>query len=451
MKIKELDSVISEILMDETKKLIKEQIDGVDHLIDSVKSFQSLSGLVDKISEIEDAGSDGPVIFISIKGVTPEELVSCCGGDSLEHAQTNLMQGLHHDLEDNGFDGDFDIDVDTSGDENALHLVIRITPINDNTLGDTEMKEQTKDTNPTVDDKKDVILGGLKPQEATEQWQAMAGEAIAGEALSGAELSPVINKMATSALGSKIADALGGNDEEEVDEEDKKLTKTYKKMAKTESTQKKTITLNKAEMANLLSNIISEAVVAPSGGVLPGGVPGLDVTKKAIKDSGKENDSALKAVQKKIKDYLSFKGNDNPEFPNQIGKGDEKVATQNTSEEDEVVNDNRGRGPQDLDYDNEPSKRFKDRIKLSLVGSSEMGNPSDAGNAIKTDVGEKLHKNIEKRQENKSKEPIYPKEAVPVKTKPEKEGVRKENANSPAVASEIMKMKQLSNYNEKTQ
>lgn len=426
MKLKEIDNLINEVLEQEAKKLIKEQVNEVDHLIDSVKNFQSLSGLVNKIDEIEDAGSNGTVIFISIRNVTPEELVQCCGGDSLEHAQTNLMQGLHHDLEDNGFNGDFDIDVETSGDENSLHLVIRITPINDNTLGDTEMDEQTKDTNPTAVDNKDVILGGNqygdfeggdKPQEVDEKkdekWIQKA-------------IKPSHEGYCTPMTKSTCTPKR------------KALAKTLKKMAKNESTKKKTITLSEAQMAELLKKIINETVKTMD-----------PATEKAISDSGKENDEALKAVEKKIKDYLTFKGNDNPEFPNQIGMGDDKMARQNSTEEDEFLNDNRGRGPQDLTYDQEPSKEFKERLKMSLVGSSTMGNPSDAANAIKTDVGKNMAKAVEKRQEIKQEEPLYKREAVPMKTKDKEEPER--GPKKRMVEKDIARMKQMSGYNEKTQ
>jgi hypothetical protein len=428
MKLKELDNLINEVLEQEAKKLINEQVDDVDHLIDSVKSFQSLSGFLDKINEIEDAGSDGPMIYISIQNVTPEELVHCCGGDSLEHAQTNLMQGLHHDLEDNGFDGDFDIDVETSGDENTLHLIIRITPINDNTLlGDTEMEEQTKDTNPTADDKKNIILGGNsqpgdflggdKPQEVEEKKDEKWIQKAIKPSHEG-YCTPITKSTCTPKR--------------------KALAKTLKKMAKNEST-KKIITLSEEQMAELLKRIVNEVAV-----------PTIDpTTEKVLHDSGKQNDEALKAVEAKIKQYLTFKGNDNPDFPNQIGQGEKKMATQNTDEEDDVVSDNRGRGPQDLDYDNEPSKEFKERQKMSLVGATEMGNSQDSPNAIKTKTGDKMLKNIEKRQKNKSKEPIYPKEQIPVQQKG-KEDVRPENANG-AVASELERMKQMSEYNKKTQ
>lgn len=445
MKIKELDDMINQVLEEEAKKLIMEQITETDHVIDMIKNFQSLSSLTDKISDIENIGNGNFGVMINLN-ITPEDLIKCCGGTSLSEAQRNLMQSIHHDLEDNQIGNDLDVDIDTQGDENKLHLIIRITANNDKTLGDDEMKEQTKDTNPTADNEKDIILGNKEMGEQTGM-------------LTAAFLAPVAAKVG-QVVADKIGDKLGDNDEE-VSEENKKwiqkaikpshegyctpmtkktctpkrkaLAKTLKKMAKNESTQKKIITLSETQMAELLKKIINEVAV-----------PTMDPkTEEVLSKDGNQNDEALKAVEKKIKDYLSFKGNDNPKFPNQIGMGDDKAARVATTDEEEIIDDNRGRGPQDLDYQNEPSKEFKERLKMSLVGDSKMGNPSDAVNAIKTDVGEKIHKNIEKRQKIHKKEPIYAKEPVPVKTKGE-EDLR-------PVHEEINRMKQMSSYSEKTQ
>lgn len=396
MNIKELNSVINEALEQETKKLIQEQISDTDHMIDSIKGFQTLSGLVDKISDIEDIGNGDFGIIININGISPEELVDCCGGESFGESQKNLMQGLHHDLEDNKIGNNFDIDVDTQGDENALNLKIKITTNKDELSGDNEMKEITKDTNPIVDKKKDIILG---------------------------------SKTLTEMVKDKIQKTIN--------------------LIKKQPVEKRVVTLSEAQMSELLKKIIKEAAETMDA-----------TTQGALKDSAKQNADALAAVEKKIKDYLSFKGNDNPKFPNQIGMGDEKAARQNTSDQDQEVDDNRGRGPQDLDYDTdgvddngEPAKKFRDRAKKALVGDTTMGNSPDAGNAIKTDVGEKMAKNVERRRENLRKEPIYPKEAVPVKTKPEKEPLRpvNEEKENSFLKEEIERMKQMVSYDKKTQ
>jgi len=473
MNTKEFDDIINEALEGETRKLIEEQIDKTDHLIDSVKNFQSLSGMVDKISGIESMGSG---IEISVNGVTPEELVSCCGGDSLGKAQTNLMQSLHHDLEESGIGGTYDIDINTDGDENSLDLFIKISPNDDelsseneidmnevtdngeltNTFGQA-MYEEPKDTNPTAEDDKDLILGD--EVEVDEQWQAVAGavagDAIAGEVLGGA-VPAAVEKYAAGAIGSKISDALGGG--EEVDECNKELNKKPNKVNENKS-GKKVITLSETEMAGLIEKIIREADDNPHLATPVRGVPGVDVTKKSHADSGKENEDALKAVEKKIKDFLSFDGNDDPEFPNQVGQGDQKVATKNTDSEDDVVDLNRGRNMADLTYDQEPGDPFKERVKLSLVGASEMGNAqtdedgNGLGNVIPSKTGENIAKVADKRKEARVNEPIYDKEAVPVKEEPKKTdrpGPESGNAGD-AVASEILRMKQMSKYKEKTQ
>ena len=98
MKIAELDTMINQVLEQEAKKLIMEQISDTDHIIDAVKNLQTLSPLLGKISNIEDIGNGNFGILISVDNITPEELVNCCGGSSLGEAERNLMQGLHHDL-----------------------------------------------------------------------------------------------------------------------------------------------------------------------------------------------------------------------------------------------------------------------------------------------------------------------------------------------------------------
>jgi len=424
MEPKEFDNIINEALLDEGKKVIEEQLGKVAKLIGAIKNAQSLSGMANKIEGVEPVG-DG--IEIIIKGVSPEELVKCCGGDSLGKAQTNLMQGIHHDLDECGMGGSHDIDINTDGDEQSLGLIIKITPNGDELSieKETDMDEQTdngeltntfgqplyedpKDPKSNDDDDEDLLLGD--EVEVDEQEQTAAG-AMAAEG--------------------------------EINEDHKKI-----------------IRLSETEMEKLIENIINEAgVESPSVNVNPGGVPGLDVTKKNRDDSGKENADALKAVEKKIRDYLSFDGNTDPEFPNPVGQGEDKVATQNTDSENDVVDLNRGRNPADLTYDQEPGEPFKERVKLSLVGAAEMGNAqtdedgNGLGNVIPSKTGENIAKVAEKRKQARVDEPIYDKEAVPVKENPNKKdrpGPESGNAGE-AVASDILRMKQIGGYKKTTQ
>ena len=135
---------MNEALEKETRKLIVEQIknpNGVKQVFQNLsKGLQSLSGLRDKMT-IKKLPAGG--LLVVINGVTPEELVDCCGGDSLGKIETNLMQTLHKDLNDNGFPGNFDIDVDTQDNNGLLNLIIRISPNDDEFSNEKNMNEVT--------------------------------------------------------------------------------------------------------------------------------------------------------------------------------------------------------------------------------------------------------------------------------------------------------------------
>lgn len=219
--------------------------------------------------------------------------------------------------------------------------------------------------------------------------------------------------------------------------------------------KKRTVILKESELIQVIKKIVKESI------------PGLKAAEKAKGGSKKENDDYYKEVGKKMKNYLQFEGNDNPEFPHQIGKG-EKVARQNTKEQDEEVAKNFA-GLQNLDYDVEPSQKFKDRLKMAIEGDSKMGNgvytekpkikPSNgadkgkeakekSGNQIKTKTPEKLNKQVKDRKEDKENRVIYKKEKVPVDTS--KKEIN-ENKMPKQLLEEIQKMKKLSKYNDRTQ
>lgn len=176
----------------------------------------------------------------------------------------------------------------------------------------------------------------------------------------------------------------------------KSLCECDKTMNESKVVKKKTIVLKESDLIKLIETIINEDV------------PNITTKNKKI------NKSSTDETDKKIKNYLKFDGNTNPTFPKSNTSNKIKKVN-NTKEEDEIVSANRGRGSQDLNYDNEPRKEFKERLKKSLTGDSTMGNSQDALNVVKTDTGEKMLKNIEKRQKNKKDETLYKKEKVPVK------------------------------------
>jgi hypothetical protein len=196
--------------------------------------------------------------------------------------------------------------------------------------------------------------------------------------------------------------------------------------------KKKTIRLKESELIKLINKMVTESI------------PGLDSVKSAH-DGDKETKQHLSDVEKKMKDLAEFDGNDNPEFPKPIGKG-EKVARENSEEENEFVEDTRGGTPLDLDYDSEPSKQFKDRLKKALEGDATTGNSQEYANVIKSDLGKKLAKQAERKDKKEDNQPMYNKDAQP--TKSVNESTFK---MSNVLEEEIKKMKDMVNYNKKTQ
>jgi hypothetical protein len=235
----------------------------------------------------------------------------------------------------------------------------------------------------------------------------------------------------------------------EMGEEKKSCEKCGKEMCECGGgmyeSKKKTIRLTETELTNMIAKMVSESI------------PGLDAAKKSHTESGKENKANIAAVEKKIAATMKFDGNDNPEFPKAIGKG-EKVARKNTPAQEDEIKKNFA-GLENLDYDIEPSQQFKDRLKKSIEGHSTTGNapttektdvkpsngsklgeePKDKdGNVIPTpETAKGIEKQVKDRQKDKDSRELYTKQAVPVKSK--------------SINEEVEKMKKMFKYNEKTQ
>jgi len=242
---------------------------------------------------------------------------------------------------------------------------------------------------------------------------------------------------------------------DEMSEENERCEKCGKEVCECSGgmyeSKKKTVRLTETELTKLIAKMVSESI------------PGLDAAKKSHNESGKENQEYLASVDKKMKDYLTFDGNDNPEFPKAIGKG-EKVARKNTPEQEEEIAKNYA-GLENLEYDIEPSEQFKKRLKMAIEGDTLMGNgkvtepanikPSNGadkgneakekeGNHIQTpETAKKIEKQVKDREEDKKKRVLYSKEKVPVSES-------KVNFST-VLDAEIKKMKNISEYNKKTQ
>lgn len=357
MKTNELTKIIEGVVVDEVKKVITESMNE-NKISRDIKSFQTLYGISEKISSVDQEGNR---VTVSFEPISMDEIVHFMGTDDISKGQTRLMQGIHHDLEDGGYGNNADVIVNIEGDD-TLDMSIIID------LDKNEMVDETMTTN----EKEELLLG------------------------------------------------------------DKNKSLKENKM-------RKKLTLNETQMRELLEKIVTEArnTLDPT-------------TEKSQSDSERENNDYLSMVEKKIKKYLSFKGNDNPEFPDQIGKVEKKMARQNSKEQEEEVDDNRGRGPQDLNYDNldeeDPQfSKYQERLEMSLNGDPKMGNSKEASNVIKTDTGEKVLKTSKRRKEIKKKDPIYKKEEVPVKT------MNESNEKTTVLKEEISRMKNIIGYDKSTQ
>jgi hypothetical protein len=195
---------------------------------------------------------------------------------------------------------------------------------------------------------------------------------------------------------------------------------------------KSSIRLSESELVSLIKKMVSEAV------------PGMETYEKSHKGSGSQNNEALSDVEEKIKEYLNFDGNDNPEFPNQIG-GEVKARRADEKESEEVA-DHRGGGLEDLIYDVDPSKEAQDRHVKALTGDSKMGNSHDAANVVPSKLGEKIIKKVKRKDKEEENMPMYKKDVQPSREVKESKQVA-ENV----ISEEIQRMKQMASYNKKTQ
>jgi hypothetical protein len=210
--------------------------------------------------------------------------------------------------------------------------------------------------------------------------------------------------------------------------------------------KKSFIRLNENELVSLIKKM-----VVNSKKNLSEAIPGIEVTKKAQSGTKKDAKDSMARTEKMLKDASSFGGNDNPEFPKQIGKG-EKMAVNPNKEEEEYIEDNmKGGTLLDLDYDFEPSESFKKRLKMALEGDSKMGNSQNAANVIKTKTGENLSKSAErkKKKEKETPEAFYGARGVqPLKVKTVNES---KTTMTSVLNEEISRMKKIIGYDDNTQ
>lgn len=222
--------------------------------------------------------------------------------------------------------------------------------------------------------------------------------------------------------------------------------------------KKKKIRLKESELVSMIKQMVMETI------------PGLTVTNKSREGSKKETNKYYADVDSKMKKYLKFEGNDNPEFPHQVNSG-EKVARKNTPSQEDEMRRNFA-GLENLEYDIEPSDKFKERLKMAIEGHPHMGNATEtpkpsikpsndapkgkeakekSGNQIKTDTSKKIEKQVKNRKKDMENRKLYKKEVLPVDTNKKQDKSLSESKMSKNVIEEIQMMKKLSSYNKKTQ
>lgn len=200
---------------------------------------------------------------------------------------------------------------------------------------------------------------------------------------------------------------------------------------------KDSIRLSESQLVKLIKKMVNEAI------------PGLEKQQDVHKASGSQNKEALSDIEEKIKEYLNFDGNDNPEFPHQVG-GDVKARRADEKELDQVA-DNRGGGLEDLAYEVAPSKEAEERHAMALKGDTKMGNSQDAAGVVKTKTGENLAKKAERKRKKEQDGHAVSWghsfiEPADVKSVNESEETKKK-----IISEEIQRMKEMVSYNKKTQ
>ena len=428
--MKDINKIIDESLIDEVKKrILTEQPKNLSGL----ENLASLSTVLNKIANIEDVGDESNFnVLITLHDVSEEEI-------------ENINKTIHNDLEQGGYGDNFDVEINTVTDGNAVHAKIKITSGEDETLAkDMEEYNEEEDCQEcgdniemneefTEDDLRELFGDDDEIPEPHSFHQKPENE-----------IEPDDEQFGDDEFfgDDKGNEGFPDADEEQppvvydLDDIQQMMKNTQTENGMNENTKpKKVLKLTETEFQSMIKKIVSESI------------PGLEAVKKAQNINKRETDTHMANVNKKIKHALDFPGNDKPEFPKPIGKGD-KVAYENTTEEEEEIEDNRGAGMENLIPQNKPSKEYTKRIEKALDGDSTMGNSQDSPNVVKDDVGKNIQKAAKRRVDIKKKEPIYPKEAVPVNTKKLEESTPEINN---IIQEEIQRMKLIYGYNEKTQ
>ena len=462
MKVSELKQIIENIVSQEVRKTITEEATGKKEVYHikcegiPLATFESEQEANDALPDYKDKHKDGELIIE--KGVyeNHEDMMNKLDEMNDQLEETNDMENTQP-MEGNEFSGALKAAKDAG--EKTFSVDGKQYDVEE--CWSKQMEEELVGGQKKLDKNHNGKIDGqdfkiMKGQQDEEECDECGSSYMEEDEEGGDDFEEMLR-------GRRRKHSYVDNDEEtpdEMGEEKKCCEKCGKEVCECGGgmyeSKKKTLRLTETELTNLIAKMVSESV------------PGLTVTKKSFDDSGKENKANLSDVEKKISKSLKFDGNDNPEFPKAIGKG-EKVARKNTPEQEDEIKKNFA-GLENLDYDIEPSEQFKKRLKMAIEGDRLMGNaattektnviPSNGsklgemtkdvdGNSIPTpETAKKIEKQVKDRQKDKDNRELYPKQKVPVT-----HGKVNESKDEKLVIleSEIMKMKNIFGYNKKTQ
>lgn len=196
---------------------------------------------------------------------------------------------------------------------------------------------------------------------------------------------------------------------------------------------------------------------------------GLKKTNKVLDATEKENEDYAKEVVEKMRNYLKDgskgKFEMNPDyFPKgngELKKMDKKAYIASDAVGEYIENFARAAGLEELVYDEiEP---HEDWVKDNIKGSARTGNNPKWGNAVETDLGEKLYQKSQKKPYSTEKRKgSYKRQSQPIDKAGEHDGKKsiddmfaklesKENKSEKLISEEMQVMKNLISYNRKTQ
>lgn len=287
---------------------------------------------------------------------------------------------------------------------------------------------------------------------------------------------PQDKKIPTSKLKSKKNELMKeGEGDKKLSPEDLKTLKQVN-MALTLKDIKKeafenNLKLTENELIDLIENIVIEQTNKKSkeNNITKKEPEGLKKTNKVLDASKKENDDYEKEVIQKMKNYLKdgsmgvYEMNPShfPKGNGELKKMNKKAYVASDAVEEYIENFARAAGLDELVYDEiEP---HEDWVKDGIKGSSRTGNNPKWGNAVETELGEKLfQKSKKKPYSTEKRKGSYKRQSQPVDKAGEHEGKKsiddmfaklesKENKKEKIISEEMETMKNLISYNRKTQ